>query len=268
MKASRFRGANASADCEEVAVHARVRPLGQYDPNERCVEVMEDGQTLQLACPATSARFFNSSRPVAFTFGRVFDETCGQKEVFAATGLPLVRELIAGRNGLLFTYGVTGSGKTHTMQGSLDDPGVMSRAVDVLFNSLEHRLVARRYMVLPAEDKLNDFQIQTVVDAASMQQKEIVFDLKRNNNGRRFISAANNSDPDLSARMWDETKADDVVENNMRYAVFVSYCEIYNKFIYDLLETERDMQGKPRYVVFNESWFYCDHSIELPKNET
>ena len=153
----------------------------------------------------------------------------------------------AGRNGLLFTYGVTGSGKTHTMQGSLEDPGVMSRAVDVLFNSLEHRLAARRYMVMPAE--LNDFQIATVADAASMQQKELLSDLKRNNNGRRFLSAANNSDPNLSERLWDDTKVDDVVDNNKVYAVFVSYCEIYNKFIYDLLETERDMQGKPRYVV-------------------
>ncbi len=28
--------------------------------------------------------------------------------------------LISGDNGLLFTYGVTGSGKTHTMQGTLE----------------------------------------------------------------------------------------------------------------------------------------------------
>ncbi len=34
-------------------------------------------------------------------------------------GLPLVEDLLLGKNGLLFTYGVTGSGKTHTMQGGL-----------------------------------------------------------------------------------------------------------------------------------------------------
>ena len=41
----------------------------------------------------------------------------------AAVGLPLVRHLIDGRyNSTCAAYGMTGSGKTHSMQGSLD-PG-------------------------------------------------------------------------------------------------------------------------------------------------
>lgn len=38
-------------------------------------------------------------------------------EVFQKAGLDLVENLIRGRNSLLFTYGVTGSGKTYTMNG-------------------------------------------------------------------------------------------------------------------------------------------------------
>jgi len=40
-----------------------------------------------------------------------------QKEVFDQTAKSLVSELLKGRNGLLFAYGNTGSGKTHTMTG-------------------------------------------------------------------------------------------------------------------------------------------------------
>lgn len=47
--------------------------------------------------------------------------------MFEKVGLPLVSDLVQGKNGLLFTYGVTGSGKTHTMQGTHRDGGVMSR---------------------------------------------------------------------------------------------------------------------------------------------
>ena len=47
--------------------------------------------------------------------------------MFEKVGLPLVSDLLQGKNGLLFTYGVTGSGKTHTMQGTHRDGGVMSR---------------------------------------------------------------------------------------------------------------------------------------------
>jgi len=71
--------------------------------------------------------------------------------------LKLVSDLLQGKNGLLFSYGVTGSGKTHTMTGKARDGGVMIRAIDVLFNSIEDRLVSRKNMIVP--DRLNDFQV-------------------------------------------------------------------------------------------------------------
>ena len=71
--------------------------------------------------------------------------------------LRLVCDLLQGKNGLLFSYGVTGSGKTHTMTGNARDGGVMIRAIDVVFNSIEDRLVSRKNMIVP--DRLNDFQV-------------------------------------------------------------------------------------------------------------
>jgi hypothetical protein len=38
--------------------------------------------------------------------------------------------------GVLFTYGITGSGKTYTMMGSLNNPGLIPRTFDVIFNSV------------------------------------------------------------------------------------------------------------------------------------
>ena len=34
-------------------------------------------------------------------------------------------------------YGITGSGKTHTMSGSTSNPGMLPRCLDVLFNSIQ-----------------------------------------------------------------------------------------------------------------------------------
>ncbi len=167
-------------ESEEVAVFCRVRPLGgsdnsgSEDDQERCVEVLDEA-TLRVT-PPESSRAFYSGRGADYTFRAVFDEDATQKEVFQESGMPLVRGLLQGRNGLLFTYGVTGSGKTYTMQGSPSDGGVMSRAIDVIFNSLESRLTSRKYVV--ESDKLNDFQIQSVADAASRQQQEMVNDMK------------------------------------------------------------------------------------------
>jgi kinesin family protein 23 len=43
------------------------------------------------------------------------------------------------------------------------------------------------------------------------------------------------SDTDLPQRAADTTKIDNVEEDNM-YAVFVTYVEVYNNSVYDLLE--------------------------------
>lgn len=39
-------------------------------------------------------------------------------------------------SGVLFTYGITGSGKTYTMMGPLNNPGLIPRSFDVVFNSI------------------------------------------------------------------------------------------------------------------------------------
>lgn len=47
--------------------------------------------------------------------------------------------------GLLFTYGVTGSGKTFTMTGSPGLGGLLPRSLDMIFNSVGP-LQAKKYV--------------------------------------------------------------------------------------------------------------------------
>lgn len=47
-----------------------------------------------------------------------------------------MEDVLNGKNGLCFMYGITGSGKTHTMNGSPSDSGVLPRCLDVIFNSI------------------------------------------------------------------------------------------------------------------------------------
>jgi len=55
-----------------------------------------------------------------------------QAEVFSTVVAPVVDDVIKGFNCTVFAYGQTGTGKTHTMEGSLEDPeqrGVIPRSV-------------------------------------------------------------------------------------------------------------------------------------------
>ena len=46
---------------------------------------------------------------------RIFEKDTKQQPFFEATTLPMVQDLLDGYNSLLFTYGVTNSGKTFTV---------------------------------------------------------------------------------------------------------------------------------------------------------
>jgi Kinesin motor domain len=47
-----------------------------------------------------------------------------------------VQQSLSGYNGCVFVYGQTGAGKTHTMVGSQDQPGVLPRALEYLYEQI------------------------------------------------------------------------------------------------------------------------------------
>ena len=65
---------------------------------------------------------------------RVFDASQSNEALYRETTMHLVRQVVEeGLNATVLAYGQTSSGKTHTMRGSLDDPGVIPRAaVDLI----------------------------------------------------------------------------------------------------------------------------------------
>jgi hypothetical protein len=50
-----------------------------------------------------------------YTFSRILGDQTSQQELFGCVALPMVRDVLEGRNCLLFTYGVTNAGKTYTI---------------------------------------------------------------------------------------------------------------------------------------------------------
>ena len=142
---------------EKVAVFCRIRPLNL--DNDIPYARVENDNVVVLTPPETSRSYRNGNEERHYTFTKAFGEDSNQKDVFRDVGLPLVTDLLSGHNSLLFMYGVTGSGKTHSMQGTPGDGGVMARAIDVIFNSIGNSLVSMKRIIVP--DGFNDFIVQT-----------------------------------------------------------------------------------------------------------
>lgn len=66
----------------------------------------------------------------------VFDENCSSEMVYNQIASPIIDDILRGINGTLFAYGQTSSGKTFTMQGTPDNPGMLYLAVNDIFRRI------------------------------------------------------------------------------------------------------------------------------------
>uniref|UniRef100_A0A6Q2XRD7 Kinesin-like protein n=1 Tax=Esox lucius TaxID=8010 RepID=A0A6Q2XRD7_ESOLU len=213
---------------DPVGVYCRVRPLGAED-EECCIDIISS-TTIQLHAPdGIKANRNGEYKETQYSFKKVFGIQTSQLELFEDVAKPLVDDLIHCKNGLLFTYGVTGSGKTFTMTGSPGEGGLLPRSLDMLFNSIGP-LQAKRF-VFRTDDK-NGMEIQGQIDALLERQKR-----ESNQQSTLPKTPSQKPDPEFADMISPEEacKCEGVDEDSC-YSVFVSYIEIYNNYIYDLLE--------------------------------
>ncbi|UYV61403.1 hypothetical protein LAZ67_1004730 [Cordylochernes scorpioides] len=190
-----------------------------------------------------------------YVFKKVFDDHVSQKDIFDHVAKPLVQDLIAGKNGrlgcprgecadswvvpgLLFTYGITSSGKTFTMTGVPRDAGILPRSLDVLFNSLKDQLArkfVRTLLLYTASFLSNSGTLGT--SRVTIQEISLVFAIMA------FTTWKKDADLDWSQRQSEECMVEGV-DSDCVYGVFVSYVEIYNNYVYDLLEESGETGSK------------------------
>uniref|UniRef100_A0A0C9RAN1 KIF20B protein n=1 Tax=Fopius arisanus TaxID=64838 RepID=A0A0C9RAN1_9HYME len=72
-----------------------------------------------------------------FQFQEAFGGGITQKEVFERAVKPQVMNLMNNQDGAVMAYGSTNSGKSHSLQGPPADPGLIFRALEMIFTQIE-----------------------------------------------------------------------------------------------------------------------------------
>eukprot|EP00656_Telonema_subtile_P014618 TRINITY_DN1751_c0_g1_i4.p1 TRINITY_DN1751_c0_g1~~TRINITY_DN1751_c0_g1_i4.p1 ORF type:complete len:608 (+),score=140.22 TRINITY_DN1751_c0_g1_i4:263-2086(+) len=122
-----------------IRVSVRVRPIPPKHKGAPIVRVLESKVILVLD-PAEAEEDYlrlNRTREKQYAFDTVFDTDSKTRDVFAATCSPLVDSVMSGVNATVFAYGPTGAGKTYTMTGTPEEPGVMVLALQQMFQTIE-----------------------------------------------------------------------------------------------------------------------------------
>ncbi|EOY09550.1 P-loop containing nucleoside triphosphate hydrolases superfamily protein isoform 1 [Theobroma cacao] len=120
---------DADRSKENVTVTVRFRPLSPR-------EIRHGEEIAWYADGETIVR--NEHNPsIAYAYDRVFGPTTTTRHVYDVAAQHVVNGAMEGINGTIFAYGVTSSGKTHTMHGDQRSPGIIPLAVKDAFSIIQ-----------------------------------------------------------------------------------------------------------------------------------
>lgn len=86
-----------------------------------------------------------ANKDLKFLFDRVFPNTLSTSDVFKDTTYSLINSLMDGYNCSVFAYGATGAGKTFTMTGNSENPGITFLTMTELFHKQEELSTERDF---------------------------------------------------------------------------------------------------------------------------
>ncbi|XP_069980737.1 centromere-associated protein E [Penaeus vannamei] len=120
---------------DNILVAVRVRPLITREVSDASAIQWQTGtdNTITQIDPATQKALC-----APYTFDRVYSSDYSNADIYFKVAEPIVESALAGFNGTIFAYGQTSSGKTFTMMGNRDLPGIIPMAIQNIFNSIEN----------------------------------------------------------------------------------------------------------------------------------
>lgn len=102
----------------------------------------------------------------------VFDENCTSEMVYNKIAAPIIDDVVRGINGTLFAYGQTSSGKTYTMQGTPENPGMLFLSANDIFNKIANVYINSIFIIIQTPER------QFIIRVSYIEiYNEILFDL-------------------------------------------------------------------------------------------
>ncbi|KAG5247823.1 kinesin motor family protein [Salix suchowensis] len=114
---------------DSISVTIRFRPLSEKE--------FQRGDEIAWSADGDKIVRNEYNPATAYAFDKVFGPHTASHEVYEVAAKPVVKAAMEGVNGTVFAYGVTSSGKTHTMHGDQNSPGIIPLAIKDVFSSIQ-----------------------------------------------------------------------------------------------------------------------------------
>ncbi|KTF90598.1 hypothetical protein cypCar_00024183 [Cyprinus carpio] len=207
---------------EHLKVYLRIRPFSAAE--------IENGESQIIHRVILTLWYF-----------KVYGPDTTQKEMFDGTVKGLVMDVLEGHNSLVFTYGVTNAGKTFTFLGPDTDPGILPRSLNMIFSSLDGRIFNQ--MCLKPQRCRDFIRLTKEQQNEEAAGKRNLLKLFKETDAQKSTSCHSSKSDledgstlcDISSAVNERSLAVDM-DIHTKFSIWVSFCEIYNENIHDLLE--------------------------------
>ncbi|KAH7404464.1 hypothetical protein KP509_15G026700 [Ceratopteris richardii] len=119
-------------ECEQATtlqVALRCRPLSIAEKSRYKELIHIENERVVVVSDSNGMK----NREKRFSFDFALGPEVKNLEVYNQVASPIIKGVVNGLNGTIFAYGATGSGKTHTMVGTANDPGLMVLSMQDIF---------------------------------------------------------------------------------------------------------------------------------------
>ncbi|CAI9110537.1 OLC1v1010585C3 [Oldenlandia corymbosa var. corymbosa] len=163
--------APAAKKTTTLTVAVKCRPLTDRDRGRDIIRVHNDKEILVLDPDLSKDyldRIQNRTKERRYNFDYAFGPTSTNLDVYKRSIHTTIAGLIQGLNATIFAYGSTGSGKTYTMVGTKDDPGLMVLSLKTIFD------------LIKKDDSCDDFEVTC---SYLEVYNEVIYDLLEKSSG-------------------------------------------------------------------------------------
>lgn len=166
-----------------VQVICRLRPLSAFElskGHENATQLLDD-----LTVSVT-----NRDAQQIFSFDRVCAMGTTQQEMYDLVAKRTLQDLFRGFNGTILAYGQTSAGKSYTMFGTSDDPGIIPRVCNSIFTHIENGSPDVEYTVSVSLMEIYQEHIKDLLNPTLKESEYTIHEDKTNGVYVRGISHA------------------------------------------------------------------------------
>ncbi|XP_076754844.1 uncharacterized protein LOC143425727 [Xylocopa sonorina] len=151
---------------DSIKVAIKVRPLikRERDDNSTIQWIIQENS---IVCTDSEMKRRGDG---GFRFDHIFDMNASNLDVFEIVVKPIISAAVNGINGTVFAYGQTSSGKTYTMMGNAEEPGVVPLAIGYIFDAIANT-IGREFLLRVSYLEIYNEKVNDLLDKSGTDLK-------------------------------------------------------------------------------------------------